>query len=67
MTTRDRSVLSTMGGSQLHSLQVLSNGDSLSVFAQHAIGASDFKTHPHQKEVAEKIVKKGNGLPSEQL
>ncbi|XP_022748117.1 putative disease resistance RPP13-like protein 1 [Durio zibethinus] len=63
MTTRSFAVSSTMGASHSHSLQVLSEDDCLSVFAQHALGARDFGRHPNLKEVAEKIVRKCNGLP----
>ncbi|TYG99861.1 hypothetical protein ES288_A10G230000v1 [Gossypium darwinii] len=51
VTTRNHGVSSTM------------DDDCLSVFAQHALGARDFEGHPSLKEVAEKIVRKCNGLP----
>ncbi|XP_022746068.1 putative disease resistance RPP13-like protein 1 [Durio zibethinus] len=63
VTTRSFAVSSTMGASLAHSLQVLSEDDCLSVFAQHALGTKDFGVHPNLKEVAEKIVRKCNGLP----
>ncbi|XP_022746867.1 putative disease resistance RPP13-like protein 1 isoform X2 [Durio zibethinus] len=63
VTTRSFAVSSTMGASHAHSLQVLSEDDCLSVFAQHALGLRDFGGHPNLKEVAEKIVRKCNGLP----
>ncbi|KAK5794904.1 hypothetical protein PVK06_036157 [Gossypium arboreum] len=52
-----------MGALHAHSLELLSADDCLSVFAQHALGARDFEGHPSLKEVAEKIVRKCNGLP----
>ncbi|XWS74552.1 hypothetical protein CRYUN_Cryun01aG0007900 [Craigia yunnanensis] len=51
VTTRNLAVSSTM------------EDDCLSVFAQHALGERDFGGHPNLKEVAEKIVRKCNGLP----
>ncbi|XP_022748113.1 LOW QUALITY PROTEIN: putative disease resistance RPP13-like protein 1 [Durio zibethinus] len=63
VTTRISAVYSTMGASFAHCLEVLSEDDCLSVFAQHALGAKDFEGHPNLKEVAEKIVRKCNGLP----
>ncbi|XP_022748115.1 putative disease resistance RPP13-like protein 1 [Durio zibethinus] len=63
VTTRSFAVSSTVGASLAHSLQVLSEDDCLSVFAQHALGAIDFGGHPNLKEVAEKIVRKCDGLP----
>ncbi|XVF82281.1 hypothetical protein PTKIN_Ptkin16aG0033400 [Pterospermum kingtungense] len=63
VTTRSLDVSSTMGASHAHSLQVLSEDDCLSLFAQHALGARDFAGHPNLKEVGEKIVRKCSGLP----
>ncbi|PPD72371.1 hypothetical protein ES288_D10G239200v1 [Gossypium darwinii] len=63
MTTRNHGVSSTMGALHAHSLELLSDDDCLSVFAQHALGARDFEGHPSLKEVAENIVRKCNGLP----
>ncbi|TYI62156.1 hypothetical protein E1A91_D10G226100v1, partial [Gossypium mustelinum] len=63
VTTRNHGVSSTMGALHAHSLELLSDDDCLSVFAQHALGARDFEGHPSLKEVAEKIVRKCNGLP----
>ncbi|XP_022748112.1 putative disease resistance RPP13-like protein 1 [Durio zibethinus] len=63
VTTRSFAVSSAMGASFAHSLEVLSEDGCLSVFAQHALGAKDFEGHPNLKEVAEKIVRKCNGLP----
>ncbi|TYJ15802.1 hypothetical protein E1A91_A10G207900v1, partial [Gossypium mustelinum] len=63
VTTRNHGVSSIMGALHAHSLELLSADDCLSVFAQHALGARDFEGHPSLKEVAEKIVRKCNGLP----
>ncbi|KAK8276772.1 hypothetical protein V6Z11_D10G223700 [Gossypium hirsutum] len=63
VTTRNHGVSSTMGALYAHSLELLSDDDCLSVFAQHALGARDFEGHPSLKEVAEKMVRKCNGLP----
>ncbi|XVF82295.1 hypothetical protein PTKIN_Ptkin16aG0034700 [Pterospermum kingtungense] len=63
VTTRSLDVSSTMGAYRAHFLEILSEHDCLSVFAQHSLGARDFAGHPNLKEVGEKIVKKCNGLP----
>ncbi|XVF82298.1 hypothetical protein PTKIN_Ptkin16aG0035000 [Pterospermum kingtungense] len=63
VTTRSLDVSSTMGASHAHSLEILSEDDCLSVFAQHSLGARDFAGHPNLKEVGEKIVRKCNGSP----
>ncbi|PPD67353.1 hypothetical protein GOBAR_DD35770 [Gossypium barbadense] len=63
VTTRNHGVSSTMGALHAHSLELLSDDDCLSVFAQHALGARDFEGHPSLKEVAEKMVRKCKGLP----
>ncbi|XVE81400.1 hypothetical protein DITRI_Ditri15bG0060300 [Diplodiscus trichospermus] len=63
VTTRSFAVSSTMGASYAHSLEVLSEDDCLSVFAQHSLGASHFEGRPDLREVAEKIARKCQGLP----
>ncbi|XVF81947.1 hypothetical protein PTKIN_Ptkin16aG0003200 [Pterospermum kingtungense] len=63
VTTRSSVVSSTMGASRPHALKGLSENDCLFVFAQHALGATDFGGHPNLKEVGEKIVRKCSGLP----
>ncbi|WRX12904.1 NB-ARC - like 10 [Theobroma cacao] len=63
VTTRNLDVSATMGASHAHSLKVLSEDDCLSVFAQHALGSTNFGGHPNQEKVAKKIVRKCNGLP----
>ncbi|KAK8662040.1 hypothetical protein V6N13_091628 [Hibiscus sabdariffa] len=63
VTTRNLGVSATMGAFHAHCLEVLSNDDCFSVFAQHALGARDLGGHPRLKEVAKKIVRKCSGLP----
>ncbi|XVF82284.1 hypothetical protein PTKIN_Ptkin16aG0033700 [Pterospermum kingtungense] len=63
VTTRHFAVSSTMGASHPYELKVLSENSCLSIFAQHALGATDFGGHPNLKEVGEKIVRKCSGVP----
>ncbi|EOY19346.1 NB-ARC domain-containing disease resistance-like protein [Theobroma cacao] len=60
VTTRNLDVSATMGASHAHSLKVLSEDDCLSVFAQHALGSTNFGGHPNLEKVAKKIVRKCN-------
>ncbi|GKU88574.1 hypothetical protein SLEP1_g2824 [Rubroshorea leprosula] len=43
--------------------KALSDDDCLSLFATHALGASNFDGHPNLKGIGEEIVKKCKGLP----
>jgi hypothetical protein len=63
ITTRNQGVSSTTRSLQEYHLKVLSNEASLSVFTQHALGASNFSAHPNLKDIGEKIVEKCKGLP----
>ncbi|XP_062175165.1 putative disease resistance RPP13-like protein 1 [Alnus glutinosa] len=63
ITTRNEGVSSTTRSLQEYHLKVLSTEASLSVFAQHALGASNFSAHPNLKDIGEKIVEKCRGLP----
>jgi hypothetical protein len=63
ITTRNQGVSSTTRSLQEYHLKVLSNEACLSVFAQHALGASNFSAHPNLKDIGEKIVEKCRGLP----
>ncbi|XP_022717402.1 LOW QUALITY PROTEIN: disease resistance protein RGA2-like [Durio zibethinus] len=63
VTTRSLNVSSILGTVKTSPLQQLSEADSLSIFTQHALRASDFSGHPELKEVGENIVKKCDGLP----
>jgi hypothetical protein len=63
ITTRNERVSSTTGTIQTHHLQVLSNDACLSLFTQHALGASDFSADRTLQDIGEKIVEKCQGLP----
>ncbi|KAL4592573.1 hypothetical protein LXL04_005573 [Taraxacum kok-saghyz] len=63
VTTRSTNVASVMQSKDLYSLDVLSNEDALSLFAQHAVGEKNFDKHPNFKVLAEEIVKKCGKLP----
>ncbi|WRX11849.1 NB-ARC - like 10 [Theobroma cacao] len=62
VTTRNLVVSTTMGASHAQVLELLSKDDCLSIFEQHALGATDFREHPNLKEIARKIVRKCNAL-----
>jgi hypothetical protein len=63
ITTRNQGVSSMTGTISTYHLQVLSNNACLSVFTQHALGASDFSAHPNLQDIGEKIVGRCKGLP----
>jgi Leucine-rich repeat (LRR) protein len=63
ITTRNQGVSSTTGTLPALHLDVLSNEACLSVFTQHALGASNFSAHPNLKDIGEKIIEKCKGLP----
>jgi hypothetical protein len=63
ITTRNLGVSLTMSTIPAYRLEVLSNDACLSVFTQHALGASNFNAHPNLKDIGEKIVEKCKGLP----
>ncbi|KAM0052268.1 putative P-loop containing nucleoside triphosphate hydrolase, leucine-rich repeat domain superfamily [Helianthus debilis subsp. tardiflorus] len=63
VTTRKTSVASMMDPVHAHYLDVLSNEEALSLFAQHALGEQNFDKHPSLKLHGEGIVKKCDGLP----
>ncbi|XWS10203.1 hypothetical protein CRYUN_Cryun39dG0055000 [Craigia yunnanensis] len=63
VTTRSHNVSAILGTVKTNPLQQLSEQDSLSIFTQHALRASNFSGHPELKEVGENIVKKCAGLP----
>ncbi|GLT39635.1 hypothetical protein SLA2020_138170 [Shorea laevis] len=63
VTTRSErvaSIITICGG---YHLQALSDDACLSLFARHALGASNFDGHPILKGVGEEIVKKCKGIP----
>ncbi|XP_059440906.1 putative disease resistance RPP13-like protein 1 [Corylus avellana] len=65
ITTRNERVsLTTRSIPEYHyRLEVLSKDACLSVFTQHALGASNFNAHPDLQESGEKIVERCKGLP----
>jgi hypothetical protein len=63
ITTRNEGVSSMTGTVPTYHLQVLSNGDCLSLFTQHALGANDFSAHPNLQDIGEEIVTRCKGLP----
>jgi hypothetical protein len=63
ITTRNERVSSTAGTIPAYNLQGLSNDACLSVFTQHALGASNFSAHPNLQDIGEKIVERCKGLP----
>ncbi|XP_076909474.1 putative disease resistance RPP13-like protein 1 [Bidens hawaiensis] len=63
MTTRKEQLLKKMGYNNLDHLQTLSHDDAMSLFAQHALGAYNFDSHPILRPHGEDIVKKCDGLP----
>jgi hypothetical protein len=63
ITTRNEGVSSMTGTVPTYHLQVLSNGDCLSLFTQHALGANNFNAHPNLQDIGEEIVTRCKGLP----
>ncbi|XP_059440821.1 putative disease resistance RPP13-like protein 1 [Corylus avellana] len=63
ITTRNEGVSSMTSTVPAYPLHVLSNDACLSLFTQHALGASDFNGHPNLQDIGEEIVKRCNGLP----
>ncbi|XP_023735421.1 putative disease resistance protein At3g14460 [Lactuca sativa] len=69
MTTRKEQLLKQLGFSHqdpfhsLDPLQRLSQDNSLSLFAQHALGVDNFDSHPTLRPHGEQFVKKCGGLP----
>jgi hypothetical protein len=63
ITTRNQGVSSMTGTISTYHLQMLSNNACLSVFTQHALGASDFSAHPNLQDIGEKIIGRCKGLP----
>ncbi|KAI3503988.1 hypothetical protein L1887_32528 [Cichorium endivia] len=63
MTTRKQSLLTQLGYNQPYCLSILSHESALSLFCQHALGESNFDSHPTLKLHGEGIVKKCDGLP----
>ncbi|XP_023735403.1 putative disease resistance RPP13-like protein 1 isoform X2 [Lactuca sativa] len=63
MTTRKEQLLKQLSFSHQDPLQRLSQDDSLSLFAQHALGVNKFDSHPTLRPYGEQFVKKCGGLP----
>ncbi|KAF5814992.1 putative P-loop containing nucleoside triphosphate hydrolase [Helianthus annuus] len=63
MTTRKVQLLKTLGCDHLNHMQTLSHDYVVSLFAQHALGAMNFDSHPLLRPHGEGIVKKCDGLP----
>ncbi|PPR89256.1 hypothetical protein GOBAR_AA31426 [Gossypium barbadense] len=63
VTTRNQPVASTMGTVSAYQLKEMSYDHCLSLFAQHALGSTNFDNHPNLKVVGEAIVKRCKGLP----
>ncbi|XP_059438307.1 putative disease resistance RPP13-like protein 1 [Corylus avellana] len=63
ITTRNEGVSSMTGTVPAYPLPVLSNNACLSLFTQHALGASDFSAHPNLQDIGEEMVKRCKGLP----
>ncbi|KAL7617810.1 hypothetical protein Lser_V15G03611 [Lactuca serriola] len=63
VTTRSSSVASVMDSQETYPLDVLSNEDALSLFAQHALGEKSFDKHPTFKLLGEGMVQKCGRLP----
>ncbi|CAH1440699.1 unnamed protein product [Lactuca virosa] len=63
VTTRSTMVASVMDSKEIYGLDVLSNEDGLSLFAQHALGENSFDQHPTLKLLGEGMVQKCGRLP----
>ncbi|GJY85034.1 NB-ARC domains-containing protein [Tanacetum coccineum] len=63
ITTRKKELLRQLGHDHPYDLQKLLHKDALALFAQHALGESNFDSHPTLRLHGEGIVKKCDGLP----
>nr|XP_043611551.1 putative disease resistance RPP13-like protein 1 [Erigeron canadensis] len=63
VTTRNSTVALVMNSSQSYHLELMSNEEALSLFAQHVLDKQNFDSHPTLKLYAEGIVKKCGRLP----
>ncbi|KAJ0860854.1 putative P-loop containing nucleoside triphosphate hydrolase, leucine-rich repeat domain superfamily [Helianthus annuus] len=63
MTTRKKQLLKMIGFDHVDHLESLSDTDTLSLLAQHALGVDNFDLHPTLKQKGECIVEKCGGLP----
>ncbi|KAF8008504.1 hypothetical protein BT93_K2240 [Corymbia citriodora subsp. variegata] len=62
ITTRNLTVVSITGASP-YPLKELSLDNCTSLFAFHAIGATNFERHPHLESIGKEIAKRCKGLP----
>ncbi|KAL7203581.1 hypothetical protein ACSBR2_016784 [Camellia fascicularis] len=63
VTTRNRDVARMMGAVELHDIEVLSDEDCWSLFAQHAFANTSIYANPNLVSIGKKIVNKCRGLP----
>ncbi|CAL5331505.1 unnamed protein product [Camellia sinensis] len=63
VTTRDRDVARMMGAVELHDIEVLSDEDCWSLFAQHAFVNPSIDANPNLVSIGKKIVEQCGGLP----
>ncbi|CAN6561851.1 unnamed protein product [Malus baccata var. baccata] len=63
VTTRDAKVARTMGATEVHDLQCISNDDCWKVFVQHGSLSLNNVVAPDFRFLREKIVARCNGLP----
>ncbi|KAJ9544098.1 hypothetical protein OSB04_023805 [Centaurea solstitialis] len=63
VTTRNATVTTVMDFVRAYHLEVLSDEEALSLFAEHALGEQNFDKHPMLKLHGEGIMKKCDGLP----
>nr|XP_043623184.1 putative disease resistance protein At3g14460 [Erigeron canadensis]XP_043623185.1 putative disease resistance protein At3g14460 [Erigeron canadensis] len=63
ITTRKTQLLQQLGNDNPYELNKLSQEDALSLFAQHALGATNFQSYPTLRLYGEGIVRKCDGLP----
>ncbi|XVE73750.1 hypothetical protein DITRI_Ditri11bG0143200 [Diplodiscus trichospermus] len=63
VTTRNQRVASIMGTFSAYHLKEMSHDHCLSLFAQHALGSTNFDVFPNLKVIGEAIVKRCMGLP----
>ncbi|CAL5382948.1 unnamed protein product [Camellia sinensis] len=63
VTTRNRDVARMMGTVELHDVEILSDDDCWSLFAQHAFENRSIAANPNLVSIGKKIVEKCKGLP----
>ncbi|XP_059461447.1 putative disease resistance RPP13-like protein 1 isoform X2 [Corylus avellana] len=63
ITTRNENVARKTCTIPAYHLKELSYDDCLSIFANNALGTSDFSTHPNLKDIGEGIVRRCKGSP----